>query len=83
MIPKKKLFKDQANYKRYALNSELCEVCGGLASDVHHIIFKSQGRDDRDSNLIALCRPHHELAHGTEAKKWRVKFLKIKELDYF
>jgi len=79
MIPKKKIFKDQSNYKRYALNSELCEVCSGLASDVHHIIFKSQGRDDRNSNLIALCRFHHELAHGKEAKSWRAKFFEIKK----
>ncbi len=79
MLPKKKIYKDEANYRRYALNSELCEVCGCLAQDCHHIVFRSQGRDDRDSNLIALCRNHHELAHGKEAKLWRKKFLEIKE----
>jgi len=82
MIPKNKTYKDQANYKRYAQNHDTCEVCGAMAQDCHHVIFKGMGganRDDRDSNLIALCRHHHELAHGKEAKKWRMKFFEIKE----
>jgi len=40
-----------------------CEVCKSQAVDVHHIIFKSQGGKDEISNLIALCRHCHDLAH--------------------
>ena len=81
MIPKPKIYKDQANYKRYAQTHDTCEVCGDLAQDCHHIIFKGSGgakRDDRDTNLIALCRECHNQAHGVDSKKCRDKFLQIK-----
>ena len=35
--------------------------CGALAQDPHHIIRRSVKRDDRLSNLQALCRDHHSL----------------------
>ena len=41
-------------------------MCGGVASDVHHIVYRSQGGTDDVSNLIALCRTHHEKAHSKE-----------------
>lgn len=44
-----------------------CEVvleelrCVQRAQDVHHVIKRSQGGlDDPDTNLIALCRGHHD-----------------------
>ena len=42
----------------------LCEVCGAVAVDVHHILFKSQGGLDLFGNLIALCRHCHDISHG-------------------
>ena len=81
MLPKPKIYKDQSNYKRYAMSHDTCEVCGSLAQDVHHIVGKGMGgrsRDDRDNNLIALCRPCHESAHGIDSKKIREKLLAIK-----
>lgn len=42
----------------------LCEVCGGVACDIHHIEFKSQGGTDHLINLVALCRHDHDMAHG-------------------
>ena len=41
-----------------------CQVCGGTAVDIHHILFKSKGGTDDVRNLIALCRKCHEEAHG-------------------
>ena len=41
----------------------LCEVCGAVASDVHHIVYKSQGGKDEIENLIGLCRTCHDRAH--------------------
>ena len=35
--------------------------CTSEAQDPHHIIPRSKGRDDRLSNLQALCRYHHNL----------------------
>lgn len=40
-----------------------CKVCRKQASDIHHIKFRSQGGTDDVSNLIALCRKHHDEAH--------------------
>ena len=42
-----------------------CEIpeCCDLAVDIHHVVYKSQGGTDEASNLIALCRKHHEDAH--------------------
>ena len=42
----------------------LCEVCGKVAVDIHHILFKSQLGTDEIENLIALCRDCHDIAHG-------------------
>ena len=43
----------------------MCENANGIpASDIHHIIFKSQGGKDEISNLVALCRECHDVAHG-------------------
>jgi 5-methylcytosine-specific restriction endonuclease McrA len=57
--------------KKYAIDHEYCEICGAPGADVHHIIFRSQQGTDEPENLITLCRPHHEMAHGTEAKWFR------------
>jgi hypothetical protein len=35
--------------------------CRSEAHDPHHMRPRSKGRDDRLSNLLALCRMHHDL----------------------
>ena len=48
----------------------LCEVCGSVACDIHHIVprsrFGKKRKDEQDdvSNLIALCRECHDKAHN-------------------
>jgi hypothetical protein len=37
------------------------ERCRNEMHDPHHIRKRSKGRDDRASNLIGLCRMHHDL----------------------
>jgi len=37
------------------------ERCIAEAADPHHIVRRSVRRDDRLSNLLALCRDHHLL----------------------
>ena len=50
-----------------------CKVCGGLAVDIHHIRFRSKfGKNkkheqDHHSNLVALCREHHNKAHSDKS----------------
>lgn len=42
-----------------------CEVCGARAVDIHHINGRGKGKDVI-KNLVALCRYHHNAAHGLE-----------------
>ncbi len=45
-----------------------CEVCGAKAVDIHHIRPKSLAKslENNITNLIALCRFHHDLAHSSQ-----------------
>lgn len=59
-----------------------CEVCSGVACDIHHIQRRGMGgskKADRVENLIALCRKCHEL-YGD--KKQYKEFLKKKHRNY-
>ena len=52
--------------------SEPNERCRSEAHDPDHIIKRSKKRDDRLSNLQALCRLHHDLKHPEKNKlHWR------------
>lgn len=41
----------------------LCAVCGKLATQLHHIKYKSQLGTDEPDNLIPLCFEHHAGHH--------------------
>ena len=49
--------------------------CHREAEDPHHCIPRSKGRDDRLSNLVALCRYHHNLLNERKPK-WTAKGIK-------
>jgi hypothetical protein len=59
-----------ANTKAYVLDrdSYMCQHCKGKSKDrrleVHHIIFRSQGGSDEESNLITLCKTCHDALHA-------------------
>lgn len=52
-----------------------CEVCLGTSVEIHHIIprskFGSKRKEEQDhiSNLVALCRLCHNLAHDNVISK--------------
>ena len=78
MFAKNKVYKSKANFMNYARSHELCEDCGSMAVDTHHITFKSQGGGDDNGNLIALCRPCHQEAHGKNSKEVRIRLKALK-----
>jgi 5-methylcytosine-specific restriction endonuclease McrA len=41
-----------------------CRVCGKPGVEVHHIEFRSRGGKDVMSNLVLLCKTHHDDVHG-------------------
>ena len=50
----------------------ICEYCGSMAVDIHHISAKGMGGNpskDHIGNLIGLCRPCHDKAHTGEITK--------------
>ena len=68
------------NTKAMVLNRDnyTCQCCKGKHKDskleVHHIIFRSQGGSDEESNLITLCHTcHKDLHRGTIQPKLRGK----------
>jgi 5-methylcytosine-specific restriction endonuclease McrA len=52
-----------------------CEVCGTTSVEIHHIIPRSKfgskrkAEQDHVSNLVALCRVCHNLAHENKITK--------------
>lgn len=68
-IPKRDFFKKErikrpANKKETTKRDKACRNCGSTnAISAHHIIFVSEGGDDRLSNLITLCFDCHRKAH--------------------
>jgi hypothetical protein len=46
--------------------------CSREAADPHHIKLRSRGRDDRLSNLLAVCRHHHQILDA-EQRRERLK----------
>lgn len=50
----------------------MCVLCKSApASEVHHIVFRSQQGKSNLSNLACLCRECHNRAHGVDAKNVR------------
>jgi hypothetical protein len=48
-----------------------CEYrCSGEAAHPHHRVKRSRFRDDRISNLIALCVPCHRREHPEKQPQW-------------
>lgn len=65
MTPHTKIYFDYFGY----VNTEVvpCEACGSPAVDIHHIYGRGEGRDVI-TNLMALCRKHHDQAHSKISK---------------
>ncbi|EKE06200.1 MAG: hypothetical protein ACD_19C00051G0002 [uncultured bacterium] len=59
-----------ANTKAYVLDRDnhTCQHCKGKSKDskleVHHIVFRRDGGSDEASNLITLCKTHHDNLHS-------------------
>jgi len=59
-----------ANTKAYVLtrDSYLCQRCQGKSKDrrleVHHLVFRSQGGSDDETNLLTLCKTCHDGLHA-------------------
>lgn len=43
-----------------------CRFCGEPSLSLHHIIYRSQGGQHVERNLICLCTEHHDLMHSSK-----------------
>lgn len=60
---------DKIRLEVIALDGGRCRLCGSATSlHVHHIVYRSEKKDDSLSNLITLCSEHHDLVHSNKAK---------------
>ena len=59
-----------------------CVLCLQNGTDVHHVIYRSQGGTDSLNNLVLLCRHCHERAHGTGNGKQSQKDIKNALQEY-
>lgn len=41
-----------------------CRWCGVATTELHHIVYRSQGGAHETANLITLCARHHAVAHS-------------------
>lgn len=55
-------WRDTAN-RRLDQDSHVCQVCGGDATDVHHLTYDRFGHEDMN-DLVSLCRRCHEKAEA-------------------
>jgi 5-methylcytosine-specific restriction endonuclease McrA len=64
-----------------------CEVCYATSVDIHHIIPRSKfgskrkAEQDHVSNLIALCRDCHNLAHENKITKEQLQTIVSKRIS--
>lgn len=48
-----------------------CRYCGARSGlHVHHIVYRSEGHDHSERNLITLCAVHHDLVHS-DKRRWK------------
>ncbi len=63
----------------------LCRVCKGVASQIHHVKFKSGGGRGIFTNGLSCCQKCHAEIHnsGNKTKFWQGVFAEMYGLDYY
>lgn len=61
-----------------------CACCGmgSLETEWHHIIYRSQGGDESDENMLEVCRSCHEKIHAGKIGKDEVAFARLTAGSY-
>lgn len=59
-----------ADAARYFAEHPFCRRCGGVATIRHHVVERSDGGSDDDSNLVPMCRSCHSWLHAKKRGGW-------------
>lgn len=63
--------KDKEVYQKIVEEQKWCQLCGSTNwLEIHHIMYRSQGGNNDERNLIRLCKQCHMLVHSNK-KKWQ------------
>ena len=66
--------------KRIRDERKICEKCGiDKTLNVHHLTYANKG-EEKDEDVIVVCRTCHKLIHGIIIKKKRYESKKIRNL---
>ena len=49
--------------KVYERDQGRCRMCGRLGTELHHVVFRSQGGRGVFTNALTLCSKHHREVH--------------------
>lgn len=60
-----------------------CRVCQAAPpNELHHLIPRSQGGSDTESNIAPLCRGCHQRVEGRDAEACRALVLSLDDSEY-
>jgi len=48
----------------FARAKNSCELCGAVATEVHHTQYPAWGAFDTPNNIMAICHECHKKIHG-------------------
>lgn len=72
MFPKLSRVESQANLD--LMRTYVCSVCCTAPVDVHHVRTKGAGGGDELTNIVSLCRGHHQAFHSMGVKSFKAKY---------
>lgn len=56
-------FSKTTRQKIYERDDGKCQMCGGVGTEIHHVVFRSQGGRGVFTNGLTLCQPCHRKVH--------------------
>lgn len=69
-VPKRSARNSFPSYVRkkiYERDGGRCQQCGGIGTEIHHVVFRSQGGRGVETNGLTLCTPCHRRVHDNAA----------------
>ena len=82
---KRNAFSNKVKQQIYERDNGLCQQCGALGTEIHHVKFRSQGGRGVYSNGVLLCRSCHRKVHDNRelALQWQKHFESMYGKDYY
>lgn len=78
-------FSQKVRQQIHERDNGLCQQCGSLGTEIHHVKFRSQGGRGVYSNGVLLCHSCHRKVHDNRelALQWQKHFESMYGKDYY